>query len=74
VASHRGTYKERNITVVTYKCDDGKYCIEGVTVDVRKGEDVVVAIMPYLGIVDADEQTVVRQALADAQAYAQGRY
>ncbi len=71
---HLGTYNERKITVATYRCDDGKFCIEGVRVDVRKDGKIVGVDMPYMGIVDADEQTVVQKAMIDAVAYAQRRY
>lgn len=74
VGWHLGKYKDRRITVATYRCDDGKYCIEGVKVDVRKGEQVVTVDMRYMGIVDADEQKVVQRAIADAQVYVQSRY
>jgi hypothetical protein len=71
---HRMTYKGRKIAIVTEQCDDGKYCIKGVRVEVRQGDNIVDVDIPYLGIVDADESKVVAQAKVDASVYAQNRY
>ena len=71
---HHTSYKGRKITIGTERCDDGKYCITGVKVEVRQGDKIVAVDMPYLGIVDADEAKVVEKAKVDASVYAQNRY
>jgi hypothetical protein len=66
---HHTTYKGRKITIAIERCDDGKYCIKGVQVEVRQGDNIVDVDMPYLGIVDADESKVVEKAKIDASVY-----
>ena len=70
---HHTTYEGRKITIATEQFDDGKYCILGVKVEVRQGENLVVVDMPYLGIVNADESKVVEQAKVDASLYVLNR-
>ena len=70
---HHTTYKGRKITIATERCDDGEYCIKGVKVEVRQGDNFVEVDMTYLGIVDADESKVVEKAKVDASVYVQNR-
>lgn len=67
-------YKGRKITITTEQCADGKYCIKSVKVEIRQGDEIVSVDMPYLGIIDADEEKVVQKATVDASVYAANRY
>ena len=71
---HHKVYKGRKITITIEQCEDGKYCIKSVKVEVRQGDQIVPVGMPYLGIIDADEERVVQKATVDASVYAANRY
>jgi len=75
VGEHLAMFRDRRIIIATAQCDDRKYYVRSVKVEV-KGVDggVEVDDMPYLDTAHSDEEIVVEKALEDASAFARDRY
>jgi hypothetical protein len=71
---HHSVYRGRAITITTEQRGDGMYRIAGVKVEVREGDEIVTADMPYRGIVHANDAKAIRKAMVEASVYAQASY